>query len=133
MPRYQDVLRVKVPGLLLPLLFVLVACTAFFAGQYIGKYDTEKSNVERSKLVGFSGGADQLRLYGMLLEKAHEGQIDTVVRILEVHATLESTRAAACLANTLCTFLAAPTPEARSRLQSLVVKYSASSPGGNEK
>ena len=133
MPRFQDMLRVRVPGLLFPLLSLLVACAAFFAGHYIGKYDAEKSDNKLSKLTELANSADQLKLYGMLLEKAHEGSIDTVVRVLEVQARVESSRAAGCLADSLCAFLSASSPEAKSRVQSLVVKYGASSPAGNAK
>ena len=133
MTRYQAFLRARVPGFLLPLLLVLVAGISFLAGHYIGKYDAEKINIERVKLMGLSASADQLKLYGMLLERAHEGRLDAVVRMLEASANAESSRAAACLASALCAFLSASTPEAKSQLQSLVVKYSASSPGGNEK
>ena len=133
MLRYNNFLRANAPRFLLPLLIVFVAASCYFAGHYIGTFDAKKLNKRTMQFTRIVASADELKLYGMLLEEVKEGHIDAVTRLLEVKARLASPSATECMRDELCAHLAAPTPETQTKFRELVMKYPPLSGGVDEK
>ena len=116
-------LKIKLPGFVLPVLFAVSIAAAFYAGDYVAKSDASKREAERAHSVDAATSADQLKLYASLLAHIRSGQADSAIRVLEFQAHAQTKGAAECLASQICATLAAPTPEKRSQLRELVAAH----------
>ena len=112
--------QIKMPRVVLPLLFAASVGTAFFAGHYIAEYDTTRREAAKHRFMRASASADQLKLYASLISQIRSGQVDGAIRVLEFKAHAEARGAAECLSNQVCAALAASTLEKRALLNDLV-------------
>ena len=114
---------IRLPRILLPLVVLVALCCSFFAGHYIGRYDAESHQAAAFRIAQAAESANSLKLFGSAAVLMRQSKYDQATRLLEQLASLQVPETNKCLSSKQCSWLAAPTPEAREALQRLVSEY----------
>lgn len=114
----------KASSFIPPFVVIAVAGCAYFAGQYVGRSDTERRLAQADQLQRSTESADRLFIAGAVAEYLKAGQSDEALRVTEQYAGLQASVVKECLANPGCSGWIASTDERRNRLKALAERYS---------
>ncbi len=113
----------RVASIVLPVLVLSAIGGAFFAGRYIGQYDTEQRYSLVIKMERAADNADKLRIAGAAADMLRNSNPAGAARVLDQYAQVHASSVASCLRLSSCAAWVAPTSESQATLQRYVAAY----------
>ena len=123
----------KTLRLLLPLSVAVAIAGAYFAGRYVGDYDSKKLHARALQLETATESADRLYVAGAVADLLRNSKSAEALQVLEQYASIQAPAVNECLKSPSCSGWVAVSEERRTALKRYARTYGGSTASNDSK